>query len=400
MYFSKVLPGVLLVLFSGCQQRQYYTISNPGHIKMSDLATVVSRQEVNRFLPDTTTGLPVIVKDMQGKLLPSQCDDMNGDGRWDELVFLCDLGAGESRKLIIEPVEAAAYPVFNRRTHLRFCRVYEPYDTAWGDLRMKTNDTKFTVPVYQMEGPAWENDIVAFRNYYDARNGIDIYGKRVPEMVLNSVGINGRNYHELADWGMDILKVGNSLGAGAIAIGVGDSLYRIGPCEEGRFRMICHGPVRTVFKLTYRNVPAGDRLYSVWQQISIYAGDDFYRNSVQVDGLKGDEELVTGIVDMHALAADLAEVGNMKVMSTWGKQAMNGEILGMAVIFPSSEFKRYSEAPVSGSGIVNTHLVSLALSAGKPTQYAFLAAWELQDEKLKDKEYFNEIVKESAGKLK
>ncbi len=145
---------------------------------------------------------------------------MDGDGSWDELVFLCDLGTGESRKLIFEPVEPTAYPVFNVRTHLRFCRANEPYDTAWGDLRMKTNDTKFTVPVYQMEGPAWENDIVGFRNYYDARNGIDIYGKRVHEMVLDSVGVKGRDYHELADWGMDILKVGNSLGAGAIAIGI------------------------------------------------------------------------------------------------------------------------------------------------------------------------------------
>ncbi len=79
---------------------------------------------------------------------------------------------------------------------------------------------------------------------------------------------------------------------------------------------------------------------------------------------------------------------------------MNGEVLGMAVIFPSSEFKRYWEAPVSGSGIVNTHLVSLALSADKPTQYAFLAAWEFQDEKLKDKGYFREVVKEAAERLK
>jgi hypothetical protein len=397
---KRVISGILLVLMASCQQREYYTISNPGNKGITDLVSVLSREEVNEYLPDTTTGLPVIVKDRQGKLLSSQCDDINGDGSWDELVFLCDLGSGESRKLSFEPVERAAYPAFEVRTHLRFCRASEPYDTAWGDLRMKTNDTRFTIPVYQMEGPAWENDIVAFRNYFDARNGIDIYGKRVHEMVLDSVGIKGRNYHEPAAWGMDILKVGNSLGAGAIALRIGDSLYRVGPCEEGRFRLISQGPVRTVFELTYKNVPAGERLYSVNQQISIYAGDDFYRNSIQVDGLKGDEELVTGIVDMHALAADKAEAGNMKIMSTWGKQAMNGEVLGMAVIFPASEFKRYWEAPLSGAGIINTHLVSLSLSAGKPTHYAFLAAWELQDQKLKDKEYFNEVVQEAVRKIK
>jgi hypothetical protein len=55
---------------------------------------------------------------------------------------------------------------------------------------------------------------------------------------------------------------------------------------------------------------------------------------------------------------------------------------------------------VSGSGIVNTHLVSLALSAGKPTQYAFVAAWELQDSGLKDKGYFSEVINEAAERLK
>lgn len=387
---------LLLVLMSACQQKEYYTVSSPDNKEVTDLATVLTRREVNRFLPDTTTGLPVLVKDLKGQLIASQCDDLDGDNRWDELVFLCDLGIGEAKQLLFEPVEAAAYPVFSKRTHLRFCRATKPYDSAWGDLRMKTNDTKYTVPVYQMEGPAWENDIVAFRNYYDARNGIDIFGKKVHEMVLDSVGLNGRNYHELADWGMDILKVGNSLGAGAIAIGIGDSLYRVGPCEEGRFRVISQGPVRAVFELTYKNVPAGDRFYSVQQQISIYAGDNFYRSSVRVNDLKGDEELVTGIVDMHALAAEKTDIGDKKVMSTWGKQTMNGEVLGMALIFPASEFKRYWEAPVSGSGIINTHLVSLALSADKATSYNFMAAWEFRDEKLKDEGYFRDVVKEAV----
>jgi hypothetical protein len=395
---QKLTFVLLLVLASACQQKEYYQVSNPGKKEATDLATVLTRREVNRFLPDTTTGLPVIVKDLKGQLVPSQCDDLDGDNQWDELVFLCNLGTGESKKLIFEPIEASAYPVFAKRTNLRFSRVTAPFETAWGDLRMKTNDTKFTAPVYQMEGPGWENDIVAFRNYYDARNGIDIYGKRVSEMVLDSVGLNGRNYHELADWGMDILKVGNSLGAGAIAIGIGDSLYRVGPCEEGRVRIISQGPVRSIFELIYKNVPAGDRFYSVKQQISIYAGDNFYRSSVRVNDLKGDEELVTGIVDMHGLASEKYDMGDKKAMSTWGKQTMNGEILGMAVIFTASEFKRYWEAPVKGPGVINTHLVSLALSSDKPTSYNFMTAWELRDEKLKDEGYFREVVKEAVAR--
>jgi hypothetical protein len=396
---KKIISYIALMALLGCQQKPYFKVTNAGTDRVTDQVTALTRQQVNKYLPDSTTGLPVMVKDMNGRLQPSQCDDMNGDGIWDELVFLCDLNAGESRKLLFEPVEPKAYPSFARRTNLRFCRAFPPYDTAWGDLRMKTNDTKYSIPVYQMEGPAWENDVVAFRNYYDARNGIDIYGKRVGDMVLDSVGIRGTNYHVLAPWGMDILKVGNSLGAGAIAIGIGDSIYRVGPCEEGRFRMISRGVVRTVFELIYKKVPAGDRFYDVKQQISIYAGESFYRNSVQVAGLHGDEALVTGIVNMHALAADQMETGTMKIMSTLGNQAMDGEVLGLAVIFPKSQFIRYWEAPDSGAGVVSTHLVSLVLGKDEPTRYAFVSAWERQDNKIKDRDYFNTLLKKSAQKI-
>ena len=39
-----------------------------------------------------------------------------------------------------------------------------------------------------MEGSAWENDLVGFRNYMDQRNGMDIFGKTTPDMVLDQCG--------------------------------------------------------------------------------------------------------------------------------------------------------------------------------------------------------------------
>jgi len=391
--------GYLLVIaaLQSCQQGKTYEISNPGSEDVIDLAVVVNRSELNQYLTDTTTNSQVLVRDETGEWLSSQCDDVNGDGSWDELAFLCDLEAGENKKLVFET--SAAKPDFPIRTNIRFGRMAKPFEEVTGDIRMKTNDTKFTAPVYQMEGPAWENDQIAFRNYYDARNGMDIFGKKSADMVLDSVGVNGRDYHTLADWGMDILKVGNSLGAGAIAIGIGDSLYRVGPCEEGRYRLISEGPVRAILELTYRNVPAGERMYNITHHVSIYAGDRFYRSKVWVSNLQGDEELVTGIVNLHEVPAETFDEGAIKVMASLGNQGFNGEVLGMGVLLSARQFKRFWEAPFTGSGIVNTHLVSLVLSNDKPSEYSFLAAWELQDEQVKENEYFMNILKSAAKKL-
>ena len=394
--WTGIIP--LLGILVACQSGRTYDISNPGDADIMDQATVLSRSEITTYLTDSSGMFFVAAKDGNGEWLPTQCDDMDGDGIWDELVFLSDLEAGETKKITLERMDQL--PEFPARTNIRFGRVTKPFEEVTGDLRMKTSDTKYTAPVYQMEGPAWENDLIAFRNYYDARNGIDIFGKRTSDLVLDSVGLNGRDYHTLADWGMDILKVGNSLGAGAIAIGIGDSLYRIGPCEAGTYRLITEGPVRAILELYYRNVPAGNRTYSVTHRISLYAGDRFYRSKIWISDLQGDEELVAGIVNLHDVPADTLSEGNLKIIYSQGNQGISGEMLGMGLIIPVGQFKRIREAPVSGQGIVSTHLASIALDKEVPAEYCFLAAWEMQDPQVKEKDYFIGLLKEAVSKIK
>jgi len=392
-----ILCIVVSAALQSCARNNGYSITHPGNSDVIDSVIVLTHSFVNSQLEDTASSGPyILVKTETGELLPSQCDDIDGDGNWDELAFLCDMGAGENKRLYFEVTDTP--PPFPIRTNIRFGRMEKPFEEVTGDLRMKTNDTKFTAPVYQMEGPAWENDRIAFRNYYDARNGIDIFGKTTGEMVMDSVGVNGREYHTLADWGMDILKVGNSLGAGAIAIGIGDSLYRIGPCEEGKYRLISEGPVRAILELTYKNVPAGDRLYQVVHQITIYAGGTSYWSKVWVNDLQGDEELVTGIVNLHNIPADTLVHSKIHMMYSLGNQGYSGELLGMGLLVQDDQLKRFWEAPLSGSGIINTHLVSISLYNDKPSEYRFMAAWENNEPRIKDKEYFLQLLREEAGK--
>lgn len=61
-------------------------------------------------------------------------------------------------------------------------------------------------------------------------------------MVLAGVGLKGGpTYHELQPWGMDILRVGNSLGAGALALETPEGLYRVGPDGKGTFHKMPDG---------------------------------------------------------------------------------------------------------------------------------------------------------------
>ncbi|MGQ1947903.1 DUF4861 domain-containing protein [Geofilum sp. OHC36d9] len=397
----KLLPVVAVLLLAGCSQsaQKPLEIANPFDEAVSGKAMIVSRAEMLALNGSANDELVVLVKDAEGNILPSQCDDLDGDGQWDELVFLADFDAREAKEFYFSEVKPSDAPQFPVRTNVRFGRQTEPYEEVSTDLRLKSVDSPTISAVYQMEGPTWENDLVGFRNYYDARNGIDIFGKRTTAMSLDKAGIAGQNYHELDDWGMDILKVGNSLGAGAIAIGINDSIYRVGPCDEAGYKLLAEGPVRSVIELWFKGVPAGDRKYDVVHRISICAGDHFYRSSVQVNGLQGDEVLFTGIVDLHELPAFEAEKSGFKIYATLGAQAYKGENLGLGLLIPENQFIQYKEAPKVGNGVTFTHLAAISLSADTASQYAFFSGWEYQDPKFADKEYFTEMMRKAAVKL-
>ncbi|PWD98862.1 DUF4861 domain-containing protein [Marinilabilia rubra] len=392
--------ALFAALVAGCKAPQSgYEVTNKLEDPLQDKAVVLTYDEVNQYLPGDIGSDYIVVVDADGNNLPSQCDDLNNDGQWDELAFLVDLAGGENKTVYFDAVPKSEVPDYTKRTNIRFGYKDEPYVEVTDEARLKSTDSPTISEVFQMEGPAWENDKVGFRNYYDARNGIDIYGKRTTEMVLDSAGIRGQNYHELDDWGMDILKVGNSLGAGAIGIRIGDEVSRVGKSEKGTYEFITEGPVRAMFELKYVGVPVGARTYDITHRISICAGDLFYRSKVSVDGLQGDEQLVTGIVNMHQKESFRMEEGDYRILASHGSQAYQGEKLGMAVLVPRNSFVETWKAPDEGEGIVETHMVAIDLEVNTPAKYCFLSGWEYQDEGFKTEDYFREQVVHAAHML-
>jgi hypothetical protein len=147
------------------------------------------------------------------------------------------------------------------------------------------------LPPYLTEGPAWENDKVAFRLYFDTRNGKDIFAKRQPAMVMDTVGTNkNASYHALSDWGMDVLHVGRSLGAGSVAIAAKDAdgkdtLIRLGGpnVKKEIYHAIADGPVRAVFTIDYEWEINGS-LVSIKDETSIWGGQYFYETKLIIQG--------------------------------------------------------------------------------------------------------------------
>ena len=272
-------------------------------------------------------------------------------------------------------------------TNIRFATIKDGYKEKSTYKRLTTDKTEVTSTVIQMEGPAWENENVGFRNYFDARNGMDIFGKRKSKMILDSVGID-ENYHELQDWGMDVLKVGNSLGAGAIAMIINDTLYRVGIGADADFKIIQESPELSSLEFRFKNWPVLDRKYNVTHTITIKSGTHFYEGKIQIQGLKGDETPVTGIVD-HGVKITELKSENHTILSSFGLQDVEGKALGMAIAVANENYKKWDSAKDYKGTVDKTHLVHLK---GNSLVYKFFAGWELQDEAFKSKNLFEKMI--------
>ncbi|MFN8206701.1 MAG: DUF4861 domain-containing protein [Bacteroidales bacterium] len=370
---------IMMLLVASCEpvERVIISITNPSATHRQDEPVVIHRDTLESWgLKFNVTKHPVV--SIAGEIIPSQVDDLNLDGKWDELFFLVGVGANENVQAEIKLVQQKDVPVYSRRTNVRMAKIIKKgkaFEELSVALRLKGKDTQVTSKHYQFEGPGWENELIAFRNYLDERNGIDIFGKTTPGLVLDSIGVNG-DYHTLLPWGMDILKVGNSLGAGSLALLSGDTLARAATPSKSEFHLICEGPVRSVLRLQFDHWRIGNQDLDLTHEISIWGGMYGYQSTVTLNGFTDSLTLMAGIVNMLADSLNIVSTAEYTIMATWEKQAYNGEYLGLALVLPNEFFRGGYEAPEKERDVTESYCAKLSMVQDRPVTFRFYAGWE------------------------
>ncbi len=396
------LLGITLVASCSSKNEVLLSVHNPLDQPRKDAVILISRGEISNWMEVPEGTLPILLDENRNPV-PCQADDVNGDGTWDELFALMDLPRGGQQKVILTMLPCGEYPEFEPRTNLRLGDASKPgYPELQKASRLESinfhNYSGQTGAVYQMEGPAWENDKIGFRNYLDQRNSMDIFGKITGKMVLDSVGVAGApSYHEPNAWGMDILMVGTSLGAGGIAYLFNDSIYRVGDSGSGTYQVLFEGSQRSRFKLTYNNWNVEGTPVDVVQQIEIAGGRHYYQSTVTYSGSDLSMELVTGIVNMKSRELHVLDPDpNHVALLTHDTQAEDGSILTMALLLPLSSLLQYGESKKTGEGITETSYAILDTNPGNPVVFRFYAFWEKEDPAWASIENVNAYLKSEA----
>jgi len=262
------------------------TLSNPLDVDRPASPVVVLREELPyqnisyEWLtvvdPDQPSNPKLTVKQLQengaealhdietnGHFLIYQQDDIDKDGIWDELFFMVDLKARETKTIYL-------YLGFTER----------------GLYEHKTHASVSWYGRHPM--PFWESENIGWKLFYPT--DVDMHGKRksmltaYPEYQGNLGG-----YYMPQEYGSDIMAVGETFGAGGICLfehpAHPDSVSRPrfspnrdkGPLEDSRyaFDVVANGPLRSMIRIKTMHWQTGSGTYELEQLYTAYSGKSY-----------------------------------------------------------------------------------------------------------------------------
>lgn len=411
-------PIVLSVLiFANCNAQKKsngntIVLKNTSNIEVPQKAISIKRNQLS--LNNPTGTYPILI--YKNDTIPAQVNDLDGDGKWDELFIVTDFLPKEVKTATLSWSDTD--PKFPIKTSMRFGKREAknlPVHPAIDEVLMANQvHKKLGYQKYQTDGPSWENDKVGFRHYLDGRNSKDVFGKKIPAITPEDVGINSKgavedNYHVMYDWGRDIFPVGNSAGLGGFALLIDNKINRLGiigsdtinNIEKTTFKIVSEGPVNSVLSYNYQNWEASGNKYQAQETTSIWPGMYGYKNTISVNGLKGKETLVIAYSNLNNQnPLQVIDAGDFVCFILHDKLTYERQwILGTAVIVPKALYKGYIEAPKTGK-LTDSYLIKLSAKNNQQVSYYPIAGWELSaDSNFKDSKYFTNYVTTLAKQL-
>jgi hypothetical protein len=314
---------ISLLLLSGCaDDRVKVTVENPLPFDRTAETVEIPLGDITGKL-DAADPSALVVTDSKGNEVPSQLI-YDGQAAPQSLIFQTDVkGAAATVYYIVKggpgTYEAKAYGRF----------VPERYDDY-----------------------AWENDRIAFRIYGPAliekdgpSNGIDVWIKRTDKLVIDrwySEYLAGKNtYHDDNGEGCDCYKVGRTLGAGAMAPYIADSLWLA--INFATWERLDNGPLRTSFRLTYPPFPAGDAMLTETRTISLDAGSQMTKIVEEYQGTENEFAVAAGIVTREEGSALSVAAGRNAIAYRLDGGEGGITYIGTVLTTPATEIKETDE---------------------------------------------------------
>mgnify|MGYP002852907660 CR=1 FL=1 len=231
-----------------------------------------------------------------GQTVACQLDDMDNDGRKDELCFVCDLKKGEQKTFELTFSGKSQASTVTSRVYadmqLDDKKKKHPYITS-----LEAPGDSYLYNDFYHHGVAFESEKTAYRIYFDERQNIDLYGKKSYRLELHDTGFYTTADQQASGYGNDVLWAGQSVGCGTLKLWDGNSPKNWKNVATRGQRLIASGPVRNVAEVIDRGVQIDgiQEPYNVRTIYTQYAGHRDVRVDVSLDRSLEKPFLCTGV---------------------------------------------------------------------------------------------------------
>ena len=364
-------------------------VTNPTNLNIKDAVISTSLNSNKLYFALTSND----------KEIPYQIIKSGSDNK---IEFVTDLIPNEVKVFQLKVINPDQMKSFKSRT---YAELSPKKGNVYYAKRFRGNEfekvTYYKVPaihtdhdaLFKYEGPGWESEKVGYRFYLDRRNATDIFGKRKNQLILDQIGTHDTvaqddSYHSIQDWGMDIFKVGNSLGIGSIGMWADDKVNMVSKTDSVICSVPYTSPIEAKVNTDYYGWQVGNKKYDLDANLSIIAGSRLTKCELEIS--ENAENIVTGLAkyDKTELIKSNSKTG-WNYLALYGNQTLVNENdkLGIVVFYNSDQLIELPEDELS-------FIVKLKPDNGNITYY-FAAAWEQEENGIKNIDEFKKYLEET-----
>lgn len=289
-------------------------------------------------------------------VLPCQLDDIDGDGINDELFFLADIGQKESSGFDVTLYESPHPAKYPQRVYAEMMLTNKKIkEENKQDLYISHLTVERGVNPYWMlhhHGAAFENELVAYRIYFDHRQTVDIYGKYRQGLELKETQFYPDATQKAAGYGDDVLWVGQTLGLGTLRGWDGSQPVMLNDVEHRSQRIVSNGTLRTIIEVrddAWKPIPASKPVDMVIRY-TLVAGHRDCRVDVSFSRPAHELPLCTGIINVKN-SVEYTDHNGLR--GCWGTDwpvsekdsvGHKRETVGLGICLPSEVIQKEVEA--------------------------------------------------------
>ena len=250
--------------------------------------------------------------------IPSQLDDMDADSQPDELAFVVDMAAGETKRVEIALSDERTQSEYPQRVYATMLA----RDTKKGkhaEIRSVTvpGDVNFYNMIYG-HGPMFESELVGYRIYFNAKQTVDPYGKFTKRLELEESRFYPNDEQLAKGFGDDVLMVGNSCGVGALKGWNGEKAVHIEPVAFRTERILAKGPVRVIAEVKVEGWKYQGSLLNMTNRYTLYAGHRDLIVDTFFDSPLKKESFCTGV--QNIMGTETVSYSDHKgLVGSWGR---------------------------------------------------------------------------------